>query len=106
MFRISVSEDFTKYPYGRYRNDGPNSGEEFRDDHLIPALKKNDLIEVILDGAAGYGSSFLEEAFGGLVRKGFKKELLRNKLIIVSKNDPTYVNEIWGYIDDADQSSS
>lgn len=69
---IKVSE-FTKYPGGRWKKDGTNSGEEFRETVLKPALlaahQNGDKIVVSLDGVAGFSSSFLEEAFGGLVRQ-------------------------------------
>lgn len=66
--------DYAVAPGGRYRKDGPFSGEEFRDDILVPQLlaaaDRNEDVVVELDGVAGYGSSFLEEVFGGLVRRG------------------------------------
>jgi len=66
--------DYATAPGGRYRKDGPFSGEEFRDDVLVPkllaAVDKNEQVVVELDGVSGYGSSFLEEVFGGLVRRG------------------------------------
>ena len=64
---IDVARNFTPYPVGRTRSDGRHSGEAFRDDYLVPALKAG-AVTVAMDGAKGYGSSFLEEAFGGLVR--------------------------------------
>ena len=67
-------KDYAVAPGGRYRKDGPFSGEAFRDDVLVPELLaaagKNEQVIVELDGVAGYGSSFLEEVFGGLVRRG------------------------------------
>jgi hypothetical protein len=56
---------------------------------------------VQLDGTLGYGSSFLEEAFGGLVRiKQLLPDQLRSKLTFESR-DATLVIEIWQYIDSA-----
>lgn len=66
---INIATDFSQFPGGRFRTDGPHSGEEFRDDILAPALKSGDTVRLILDGVAGLPSSFREEAFGGLVRK-------------------------------------
>lgn len=70
--RIVVREDFSRFPAGRFRTDGPYSGQRFREDLLAPritsALAKKTHVRVVLDGTRGYGSSFLEEAFGGLVR--------------------------------------
>ena len=81
--KISIADDFSKYPAGRYRDDGPFSGQAFREDHLVPALNGRDVTKVLvsLDGVAGLGSSFLDEAFGGLVRSSeFTKEFLDKRL--------------------------
>lgn len=67
---IEFATEFSQFPAGRYRNDGPFPGEAFRDDLLEPRLREFDVVVVNLEGAMGYGSSFLEEAFGGLVRQG------------------------------------
>lgn len=66
---IKVAAEFSRTPGGRYYTDGPDSGEKFREEVLLPALQANDIISVDLDGTRGYPSSFLEEAFGGTVRK-------------------------------------
>ncbi|WP_322805373.1 STAS-like domain-containing protein (plasmid) [Vibrio alfacsensis] len=90
------------FPGPRYIRLGPHSGEEFRQNILIPAIEQNREIVINLDGTFGYGSSFLEEAFGGLVRKGIDKDIIiyiRDNLI--SNDDPTYITEIKEYIDDA-----
>ena len=66
---IVVARDFSRSPAGRTVDDGPNSGERFREELLWPALKNGtDDVEVDLRGALTFGSSFLDEAFGGLVR--------------------------------------
>jgi len=99
---ISVTKQFSEYPAGRYRADGAYSGEVFRDDLLVPLLAKNDVVEIDLDGAMGYGSSFLEEAFGGLVRKHqFTARHLHEKLRFKSNEEPSLIEEIWIYIDHA-----
>lgn len=97
--KISISEEFSRYPAGRYRTDGPNSGERFRDDYLIPALKKNQEVTVDLDNVMGFGSSFLEEAFGGLIRNGLTFETVNKKLKIKSSVE-TYTRRITEYIRD------
>ena len=92
---ISVVRDFSRYPGGRSRRDRPNSGQQFREDLLAPALQEiaddpHGKVVVDIDGAAGYGSSFLEEVFGGLVRAHVvAPEALRQKLEIKS-NDPVF----------------
>lgn len=95
--RISVATDFSPFPAGRLRVDGKNSGEEFRLDHLIPALQKYEKVIVSLNGTMGYGSSFLEESFGGLARK-FPIQFLKEKLEIESL-DSSLTNECWSYIE-------
>ena len=93
-FRISIAEDFSRYPAGRFPSDGKNNGTRFRRHYLVPRLKgvkgsASDMVEVNFDGVAGLGSSFLEEAFGGLVREeGMSKEFLDQHLkIVTSEND-------------------
>lgn len=79
--KISVIKDFSKKPYGRYPSDGAGNGEAFRKTHLVPALNENDKVIVDLTGYNRYGRSFIDEAFGGLIREeGFSKKQLDNKL--------------------------
>lgn len=98
---INIASEFSPFPAGRYISDGPFSGEKFREGILIPALKANSKVCVIFDGAFGYGSSFLEEAFGGLVRLGINKDELLKKLVFVSKEDPFLESEVISYIEEA-----
>lgn len=95
---ISVANEFSTRPFGRFRSDGPDSGERFRDDFLEPALAQFGVVTVNLDGTLGYGSSFLEEAFGGLVRvKGLSAKDLRARMRIVSSR-PSYERRVWQFI--------
>ncbi|MEG2664506.1 MAG: STAS-like domain-containing protein [Hafnia sp.] len=99
--KIIYIKEFSKYPGPRYESLGENSGEKFRDSFLIPAMLENDAVSVDFDGVFGYGSSFLEEAFGGLVRKGVD----RNKIETLKKNlkskDSALLSEVVSYINDA-----
>lgn len=65
--------DFTTTPGGRYRKTSKFSAEEFRDDHVAPVLAdpkwSEYLVAVNLAGVAGITPSFIEELFGGLIRK-------------------------------------
>lgn len=97
---INIAKDFGRHPGGRYRTDGDASGEAFREDHLIPALQSNDSIVIELDGTRGYGSSFLEECFGGAVRKGISVEDMLSKIEFKS-SDSSIPYEIKQYINDA-----
>jgi hypothetical protein len=87
MTTIEIGKDFSRTPGGRYISDGPDSGQLFRQRLLAPALRaavsRNGPVTVILDGPRGYLSSFIEEAFGGLVRKeGFTANALKRFLQI------------------------
>lgn len=98
---INVAKDFSQYPGGRFLSDGEFSGQRFREEFLEPALRGNDCVIVQLDGTLGYGSSFLEEAFGGLVRtSGFRSDQLSETLKLDTSNE-TLRFTIEDYIRDA-----
>lgn len=95
---IVIAEEFSPSPIGRYRSDSDTSGEAFRLDLLVPALREFDKVTVVLDGTDGYGSSFLEEAFGGLIREhNYTEAELKQKLFIIS-NRISYKFRVWMYI--------
>lgn len=97
---INIERDYSRYPAGRYETDGPYSGEKFREKLLIPALERGkEKVRIDLDGARGYGSSFLEEAFGGLVRCGYSAGTIFERFEFNSQ-DHTLIQEIIGYIND------
>lgn len=88
--KIIILADFTKFPLGRYEDDSSSSGEVFRINQLLPALRESDdIVTVDLDGTkVVIGSSFLEEAFGGLIRhEKFTLDELKNRLHIVTNNE-------------------
>jgi len=99
---IDIAKDFSKYPAGRRKIDGDFSAEYFRDDFLLPAFLNKDISKIILkmDDVAGYSSSFLEETFGGLVRKNLKKSEIESKIDFVTL-DPNLKIEIKQYINEA-----
>ncbi len=105
MMVVNIAEDFSRVPAGRYHpKDGNRTGERFRNEFLRKFLDESEEeIKINLDGAVGYPSSFLEEAFGGLVRDGFTHEVLKKRLSITTtearKN--RYIAQIWQYIEEA-----
>ena len=104
MINIVIAKDFSKTPFGRFVTDSPYSAEKFRRDFLVPALRTDEQEVVVdFDGIAlGIGSSFLEEAFGGLVRKeGLAKNGLKRRLVIKS-DMPFYKEQIERFIDNAE----
>lgn len=91
---VSIANDFSPSPAGRTSADGPFNAERFRDSVLLPALQKavanHDKVVVLLDDAYSYSSSFLEEVFGGIVRKrALDAGTLRDTLEIRT-NSPIY----------------
>ena len=78
----------------------------FRDKILAPALQDEELdkVVVVFDGVAGFGSSFLEEAFGGLARKHQMERSLLDRKLQLKADDPDlqdYVALTEKYIEDA-----
>jgi len=95
---IDLAKEFNVRPFGRYRKDGDRSAQVFREDLLLPALRAHDHVTVDLSGTNFYGSSFLEEVFGGLVREGFTKDELDRKLTVLHDKLPSVVTEVEEYI--------
>lgn len=69
-YTINIAKDFSPYPAGRYRSEGPFSGQAFLEDHLKPKLSKamqeHVVLEVDLTGIEGFPSSFVSGSFGKL----------------------------------------
>lgn len=103
MVVINIAQEYSKTPGGRFIKEGCYSGEDFREKMLIPkyelAYNQNEHLRVILDGGYGYGSSFLEEAFGGLVRKN--KDIDISIIEIISDEEPQLVLDVKKYMTDA-----
>lgn len=101
MIMVSIASNFTRFPSGRYKRNGETSGEGFRERFLEAPLQRGEHVTVDLDGTVGYGSSFLEEAFGGVVRHlHLKADYVLSHLTIKS-TDPELVNEVRQYIVEA-----
>lgn len=98
---IKIASEFSEAPAGRFYDDGPFPGEKFRDEILIPALREHKSVIIDLDGTAGYGSSFLEEAFGGAVRLLKLSFAAAKTAIQLKSNDESLIMEIESYIRDA-----
>lgn len=82
---------------GRYKGTHPGelSGEELRDDYIIPAISTNEKVEVDLSGAVRLSYPFVEEAFAGLVRKmQLSADILESRMSILGDSS----DEIWEMI--------
>lgn len=99
---IKISTDFTKFPGGRLKIDGNNSAEEFRTTKIEPFFEIEDKIIIDLDEVEGFSTAFLEETFGGLVRK-FGREQVLNKIEVRCTDEPLLIKEIQQYIELADK---
>lgn len=101
-------KDFSITPGSRYKDEGKkaHSGEEFRETLLEPAfkeiLKSDKKLIVNLDGTIGYGTSWLEEVFGGLARN-FGKKIVLEKLQFISEEEDYLIDDIKQYIEDAER---
>jgi len=109
--KIKIATDFSRIPEVRYPEEGEvsgNSGQEFRNNILLPKLKESiknkEKLEIDLDGTAGLGSSFLEESFGGLIRidKIAYSDIV-STIVFISKENPDYIEEIMEYLNDANE---
>ena len=101
MSKVSVANDFSRFPSGRYKRNGNTSGEGFRQRYLESALQRGESVVVELDGTIGYGSSFLEEAFGGVIRSlNLPASQILARLDLRS-SDSELIDEIKQYIEDA-----
>lgn len=106
MIQIKIATDFSRAPGARYESEGPHSGEKFRKEILLPklqeAIQSKIKLKIILDGTAGLGTSFLEESFGGLIRVDkVDYDKIRETIILVSEEEPDYIEEINEYLQDA-----
>ena len=103
---ISIAADFSRCPAGRFPEDGDATGAAFRDDCLAPALRNGrfDKVVVVFDGVAGFGASFLEEAFGGLIREQKLDKTFLDDHLELSTDEPElrdFVKLARRYIDQA-----
>lgn len=107
---INLAKDFSPNPFGRYKSDGPNSGERFRElliTKLNQCQKEHDMLHVYIDDVnIGIGSSFLDEGFAGLVFKGHFSSSELQDLLKIETEDSSYVDEIWSYIKEAEGHSN
>jgi len=99
-------KDFSITPGSRELDEGKraHTGEDFRDNFLEPAFKNiletNSKLTVNLDGTIGYGTSWLEEVFGGLARR-YGNDIVLSKLNFISEEEPYLIDDILDYIKNA-----
>ena len=104
---LKVSTVFSDIPGPRYIREGLYSGQDFRERILLPRLQEcidnGDILQIDLDGTQGYGTSFLEEAFGGLIRvNNLSFSVVSEHIEIVSEEEPYLIDDIMEYLRDAE----
>lgn len=101
---INVGEEFYPRPAGRFYEDGSHSGQRFREEFLLPSINRlaeGEKLHIDFSTVTMAGSSFLEESFGGLIRKrNISKDKLLSILEITSKRQ-IIIKRIYEYINDA-----
>jgi len=107
---FKVSKEFTPTPGPRFIDEGEFSGELLRKNYLLPligeAIKNGVKLKVDLDGTHGYLTSFLEEAFGGLIREDrISFHDLKKYLEIISTEEPYLKEDIDEYLQEAHDES-
>ena len=88
---FSIARDFSRHAGPRLSRHGTNSGEDLR--RLLADLLESHQgpMTIDMDGTNGMGSSFIDEAFGGLVREdGMDGRALLRRLRFSSILDPSY----------------
>ncbi|WP_029285359.1 STAS-like domain-containing protein [Pedobacter sp. R20-19] len=104
---IKFARQFTRKPGPRKIEEGDNSGELYRKQLLIlvkQAIDEDKKLIIDLDGVLGYGTSFLEEMFGGLIRNNhIPYEQLSKRLSFISYEEPFLIDDINKYLQRASQ---
>jgi hypothetical protein len=108
---IDLAKTFSPYPSGRVIGDATFNGEKFRTEHLDAAIdailaseQPYEDLTVDIDGVRSFGSSFLEEAFGGLIRLTKHDPETVAKVLKIRCTQghlKMYHDAIIGYIEDA-----
>ena len=95
---VDVGNAFGRFPAGRFRSESLLSGEAFREDLAEPALVDGGDVVFDFTSVVGFPSSFLEEAFGGLIRtaigRGDDPDALITRIKVLSPTDPSLVEEV------------
>lgn len=105
--KLNIVSEFTDTPGGRYIAQGPYSGEEFRDTILKVkydyCLLKNEKLVINFDGGYGYPISFIDEAFGGMVRDGYSAKKMLKNMVFISNDCPSLSEKIVECIKEHDE---
>lgn len=100
--KYNFSEQYSKFPGGRYIRLGPYSGEHFREDVLRKIFDTQDSsIEIDATGVAtSFSPSFLDECFGQLAKE-YGIEVFVKKVKLFSFDNPSLTEKMMYYVDRA-----
>ena len=101
-----IASAWSPTPRGRNERDlvGSKHGEAFRKTVLLDLLQGDRVITFDFDGTTYVGPSFIDEAFGGLIRKErLAPQYVRDHVKVASRRDPTIVTEFNRALTDAER---
>lgn len=104
MKTIKVATEFSIIPSGRQIGDGSATGKHFYEILVkaILGLDKNEKLIIDFDGVLTAGSSFLDEAFAGLIRNNILSKKDFNEIIeITATEHPEIKEKITKYVKSA-----
>jgi len=109
-YTINIAKEYSRTPGPRYEVEGQFSGEVFRKTIFAPIIKKaieeGCKVEINLDGTAGYGTSFIEEIFGGLIREDkLKYADIKRQLIVISTEEEYLKEDVEENLKEANEKS-
>ena len=97
---LDIGKEFTTHLGTRLRTSGPFSGQEYYEDHLLPAWNSGKTVVVFLDSIEGPTPSFFEEVFGGLVREVGLPEV-KKRLLLQANDNIHLATQAWRYMNEA-----
>lgn len=103
---IKISADYSDALGGRYIKEGDFSGEDFRDNMLegmyLQCLENSEALVIDFDDLYGCPCGFLEEAFGGMIRKGYSMKEMLDTISFIANDNPEVIEEIKNYMEEAE----
>ncbi len=87
----------------RLRKDAKNSpymsGQEFREDILVPAIKENDHVIIDMNGYNRYTRSFMHEIIGGLIfAERMDNDFVKNKITLKHDLLSEFIEQCYGFM--------
>jgi len=105
---VKIRDDYNWSTGSRLIIEGPHSGEDFRIKFFYPmiidAIASNETLTIDFDGGIGYGTSWLEEVFGGVIRKDrVDAQDVRKHLRLIATQQPYILRLVDKYMKQAEE---